>query len=267
MKISAMTNSLPVTLPEAFVQLVELGFAWVDVPPAAAEDTVRRQLAECGLRVACVGLNQGQPESVDLASPDRSVRSASLEYFRQAINATVELGASVGYMVPPIDCDEATRLLWSESLVELAEYAQSQSVRVCIEHFPGRLLPTVASSLEFLRELNHDGLALLIDVGHCLISQEDPAQMVLLAGDRLGYVHFDDNDGRQDLHWPLLTGQLTGAMIRETFHALRAIQYDGAVCLELSAKLENPLENIRHGELILESYVSLGSIDESETGA
>ena len=33
------------------------------------------------------------------------------------------------------------------------------------------------------------------------------------AGPRLGYVHFDDNDGVGDLHWPLLTGRLTGDML------------------------------------------------------
>ena len=41
------------------------------------------------------------------------------------------------------------------------------------------------------------------------MSGEDPEAVIANAGDRLGYVHLDDNDGLSDLHWSLLEGVMT----------------------------------------------------------
>ena len=45
---------------------------------------------------------------------------------------------------------------------------------MCIEHFPNRLLATAQITLDYIEELKHGALALLVDVGHCLISRDDP---------------------------------------------------------------------------------------------
>ena len=56
-------------------------------------------------------------------------------------------------------------------------------------------MPTAAATLAWLSKVDHDNLFLLLDLGHCLISDEDPTQVIAQAGRRLGYVHLDDNDG------------------------------------------------------------------------
>lgn len=252
MKLSALTSSLPLELPAAIDQLAELCFEWIDVPPAAGEGKARRRLDERHLRVACVSLERGMPSGMDLASPDDTVRSATIEYFRHAIELTGKLDAPVAYLTPPRATDEATRRRWSDSLVQLADCARDHAVRVAIEHFPRRLLPTAAGTLLFLEQLGHDQLALLLDVGHCLISGEDPARVIADAGRRLGYVHFDDNDGQEDRHWPLLVGKLTEQQIRETIAGLRKIRYDGALCLELQSGLDDPVGNLRSGKALLQ---------------
>src|SRR5262249_38150215 len=100
--------------------------------------------------------------------------------------------------------------------------------------------------------LNHATLALLLDVGHCLITREDAAAVATRAGDRLGYVHFDDNDGVGDRHWPLLTGRLTEGALQGLSAALRANHYEGARVRELSPDNPAPEEALRQGKALLE---------------
>ena len=66
-----------------------------------------------------------------------------------------------------------------------------------------------AAMLAWLRQSAHPNLGLLLDVGHCLIAGEDAGAAARAAGPLLAHVHLDDNDGVGDLHWPLLSGQLT----------------------------------------------------------
>lgn len=140
---------------------------------------------------------------------------------------------------------------WTEALIALADFAETHGIRLCVEHFPRRALPTVAATLEFLDQLRHNALAMLIDVGHCLISSEDAAEAVTKAGNHLGYLHLDDNDGVDDLHWALLDGRLTEAQITAVINAQRATAYGGALCIELNPKLNQPLENLRRSREVL----------------
>jgi len=255
MKISALTSSLPAGLTEAVEQLAALGFEWIDVPPSAASGSAKQLIHQHDLRVGCVGLERDQPEPYDLASLDAQERAKAITYFHSAIERTAELGSPLGYLTPPHAADDATRQRWCDALVDLGEFAGRCGVKICIEHFPGRLVPTVQSTLELLDELDHDQLLLLIDVGHCLISREEPADAIRSAGERLGYIHFDDNDGHQDLHWGLLAGCLTEGQIETTIKALQEAGYQRTLCLEFLATPDST-ENLRQGKALLERYLT-----------
>ena len=254
MNVSALTSSLPSNLSSAIEQLASLGFEWIDVPPTAAEDSVKQLFARLQLKIGCVGLERDQPEAFDLASPDQTTRARAVTYFHSALDRTAELEAPVGYLTPPQSENDETRKYWCESLVELGDYAARCGVQVCVEHFPGRLVPTVQATLELLESLNHENLLLLIDVGHCLISREDPAEAVRIAGERLGYIHFDDNDGVDDLHWGLLKGRLMESQIASTIDALKSVGYERTLCLEFNPILECDVI-LREGKALLDRYV------------
>jgi sugar phosphate isomerase/epimerase len=251
MKISALTSSLPMALPAAIEAIADLGLQWIDVPPTAADPEIRQALRRRDLQVASVGLERDQPEGIDLSSDDADVVNRARTYFRQAISQTAEIDASVGYVTPPTTTDASTLSRWTESMLELADHARKQGVKLCVEHFPGRALPTVAATLQFLEKTQHPAMALLLDVGHCLISGEDPGRSVIDAGDRLGYIHFDDNDGANDVHWALLDGRLTEQQIIDVIEAQKAIGYAGALCIELNPSLDEPHENLRRSRDVL----------------
>ena len=118
--------------------------------------------------------------------------------------------------------------------------------------------PRPQGTLEFVRDIAHPNLYLLLDIGHLLITGEDPRGLIESAGDRLGYVHLDDNDGEGDLHLSLLDGVMTQDFLDATFAALNGIGYDWAVSLELNPELPDPLDAIhRSRQIILDTCKDL----------
>ena len=83
-----------------------------------------------------------------------------------------------------------------------------------------------------------------MDSGHLQLSGEDPTAVIDQAGDRLGYVHLDDNDGQDDLHWALCDGVLTRTALRALLVALVSSPYTGPVSLELHPQLADPIKSI-----------------------
>jgi sugar phosphate isomerase/epimerase len=109
----------------------------------------------------------------------------------------------------------------------------------------------VEATLKWLDRERLDEVRLLLDVGHCLISEEDPTQAAVRAGPWLGYVHWNDNDSVEDLHWPLLTGRLTADMVDALAAVLGLGGYDGGMALELNPNNADPIKALAEGRAIL----------------
>lgn len=216
-------------------------FSWIDIRPDFLESLDDRTLASShSLRVSSIAASFGVPEDAALDSPEESARHRGLAHVEKVVSKCAELGGHVVYLVPGSDGSQPALSRYADSLVDAADEAATHDVRLCVEHFPGTALPTAAATLNFLSEIDHSNLGLLFDIGHIQISGEDPAGVIREAGERLVYVHLDDNDGHGDLHWALLDGVLTTETLRNTFEALKDISYTGAVSLELSPQLDEP---------------------------
>jgi sugar phosphate isomerase/epimerase len=257
MNLSTLLTSLPLGFEAAVRQAAALGFQHVDVVGLAERPEAHREvLAETGLLVSCAAVGRGLPPGCSLDAESAQDRRTAVDQVRRQIADAARLGATHCYLVPGQDAGAAALTRFTEACVLLADFAGGRMVRLCVEHVPGRALPTVAAALAWLDTAGHANLALLLDVGHCLISGEDPARAADRAGDRLGYVHLDDNDGVNDLHRPLLAGRLTEDMLDAFFSALRRLPYDGAVCLELNPQNPDPVAALREGKALLERRVS-----------
>jgi sugar phosphate isomerase/epimerase len=253
MHLSAMLTSLPLPFGPAARLARALGFTHVDVVAVsdrAAEDA--EALADTGLVVSCAAVGRGLPPGHTLDAPDLDVRKATLDALRRQVADAARLGATHCYVVPCTDPSGPALARFAEGCALLADHAAGRMVRLCVEHVPGRALATVAATLAWLEHVGHANLALLLDVGHCLITDEDPSAAAERAGARLGYVHLDDNDSVGDLHWPLLTGRLTGAMLEAFLAALKEEGYDGALALELNPQNADPVHALREGKRIVE---------------
>jgi sugar phosphate isomerase/epimerase len=251
--VSAMLTSLPLPFEAAAREAAALGFRYADVVALAERPEAHREaLADTGLLVGCASVGRGLPDGHTLDGPSAETRRAALEVMKQQVADAARLGATLAYVVPTTDPSPEALTRFAEACGLLATFAAQRMVRLCVEHVPGRALPTAAAALDWLEQIGHDNLALLLDVGHCLISGEDPAAVIARAGPRLGYVHFDDNDGVSDLHLPLLAGRWTEARLAAVVDALRAAGYRGPLALELNPENPRPAEALAQGKALLE---------------
>jgi len=200
-QLSVLATSLPLRFEGAIEQIRRLGFTHVDVvgqverPPSHLD-----ALADSGLLVSCVAIGRDLLEGDTLDAPSVATRRRAVDQIQRQIADAARLGATHCYVVPGTDAGVDGLTRFSETCCLLADFAQSRMVRLCVEHVPGRRLASAAATLEWLEEVAHPNLGLLVDVGHCLISAEKPAQIIEKAGGHLAYVHLDDNDGENDLH-------------------------------------------------------------------
>jgi sugar phosphate isomerase/epimerase len=257
--LSALLTSLPLDFEGAVEQVLVLGFTHVDVVGLADRPAAHLEaLADSGLLVSCAAVGRGLPKGCSLDARQIANRRQAVEEVERQIADAARLGATRCYLVPGDDdsADGLTR--FSEACRLLADFSASRMVRLCVEHAPGRALASAATTLEWLEQIDHDNLALLLDIGHCLISREDPARVIEQAGRRLGYVHLDDNDGSNDLHWPLLAGRLTEEILTGVLAVLHRVSYDGAIALEFRADSADAVDALRQSKELLERLLPRG---------
>ena len=246
MKIACCIWALSLPETELLRQVSELGFSFIDIQPGQLRALEVRLLAqELGLSVTCLGASFGMPAGASLDSADTEARELAIAHVRDASEQAAELNADTIYVVPGKYGSDAALDRYAKSLALLACSAAEHGIKVAIEHFPGTALPTARETLAFIQAAGHENLYLLIDTGHLQISGEDPESAIVNAGERLAYVHFDDNDGLGDLHWSLLDGVMTEESLDATIGALQGIGYQGALSLELSPSLKQPVKALR----------------------
>lgn len=243
MDVSCCAWALSESEPRALKRLTELGFTSIDVQ-ACTYTTAHSKTAidEFNLRVRCVGLSFNMPADAALDSPTEDARQRAVAHVKQGLDQAASSGADTAYVVPGEDPNRLD--YFGESMLQAADLAAERQIALGIEHFPGKALPTAVGTLDYICNLNHANLYLLMDSGHLQISGEDPTVVITQAGDRLGYVHLDDNDGHDDLHWALCDGVLTRTTLRELLVAVADSAYVGPVSLELHPQLANPAESL-----------------------
>ncbi len=252
MRIACCIWALSESETDTLRQVHEIGFDFIDIQPAHQRSLESRLLAqELGLRVSCIGASFGIPAGSALDHEVESQRQRAIDHVSAAIQHAADIDAETAYVIPGVDAGADAIDRYRRSIARLADTAAECRVKLAIEHFPGMALPTAGEALEFIRQVDHDNLYLLYDSGHIQISGEDPATVISNAGDRLAYVHFDDNDGVSDLHWSLLDGVMTDETLIATLRALDAVGYQGAVSLELSPALANPTKALRDSRDLL----------------
>ena len=246
-------TAAPDSVESALAQVAEIGFEVVDVQPHTVKPN---QIRDPGLRVSCVAISAGAPDDAALDADDASAVSRALTYAYEALEYAAAMGASAAYVVPSPDSGQEALPRYARALALVADRAAELGLRLCVEHFPGTPLPTVAATLGFLREIGHPNLHLVFDIGHAQMSKENPAAAITAAGSLLGYVHLDDNDGVGDQHLALLDGVMKQDDLSRTFAALAAGPYAGPVSLELHATLPDPAAALRSSRELVRTVLA-----------
>jgi len=230
---SACVWNFPPPLAEALKQVKLTAFHYIDVEPATLDTPGDLQAQkELGLKVSCVALDHGLPGGRGLDGREHGGLRKAVPFLKQALNKAADLQAACAYLS---SCGDSRQLNeFGGVLRELADDAARHQIKLCLEHAPGRALASASEALRFVRQLDHPNLHLLLDIGHTLLSREDPSRVIREAGSRIGYVQVNDNDGKKDRHWALLDGRLTREMLAGALEALKEVHYEGTLGLEVS---------------------------------
>jgi len=245
MKLSCCAWALNDPEAEAIRKLADLGLTSIDIRPSwLRSDAAVAARRENSLDVVCLAASHEKPEGATFDSDDPDRVNPMLAHVKQGLDHAATVGVTCAYVVPDKPVDWSTFTRYAKHYADIAEHAGQLNIKLCIEHFPGTAFPTVTSTLDFIRDTDHPNLYLLFDIGHAQMANEDPATVLSGAGDRLAYVHLDDNDGENDLHLALTDGVQTKASLAGFFGVLQDLGYRGPVSLEIKNDLPDPFDSV-----------------------
>ena len=228
----------------------------MDLRPDCWDGIEREDLQRLGIAVPCVGITPAPlPPGLSLdtlATPDAD---SALPHLFASLERGASLGAKWAYMVTPnerVGEDPS----YVRSMAQLGGHAASLGMKLCVEPSPGKALSDYTETIRLLDSAACEGLYALLDLGHLLLTGEDPAGTVHMLDERLGYVHVDDNEGQTDAHYGLLEGVLDERTLHEFLDALEDSAYDGPLSIEIKADLPSPLLSLTSSRRVISDWAA-----------
>lgn len=222
----------------------EIGFDILEISAGELLDMSGAQIDELKSLSKDIGItitsNIGPPKSKDVASKDPDVRKAGIQFLTDIMKAMDRLDsrALVGviYTYWPSQFDDLDKkAIWQrgvESVKQLGRVASDLNIDYCIEvvnRFESSVLNTCAEAMQFCDDVDNDSVKILLDTFHMNIEEDNIADAVRLAGDRLGHLHVGEGNrklpGQGSLPWD------------DIGKALRDIGYDKGVVMEPFVKM------------------------------
>ena len=176
---------------------------------------------------------------MNLASPNESIRKASIEQIKKSISLANQLDAEV-VVVHPGQIPFLARIFQEKilehnfnSLKDCAVYADEMGVKMCIENMPdmeGYLFKDI-NHLNYLAD--QLGVFMTLDVGHAHNTGFSTEEMIKPS--RLKHIHLSDNDGSFDNHEALGKGTIDFDNLLKN---LKNINYSGVLTVEVKNRAE-----------------------------
>lgn len=191
----------------------------------------------------------------DFTPEDRAER---FEKMSKAIEGSAILGCKnmiIHPIMPFSENDEGHEKETFEMNVDfmgkLAEVAREYDVVINYENMPMPRfsISSTADILKVVKTINSDYFKVCLDTGHSSAIKLSPADDARMLGkENLYSLHIHDNNGRTDYHWHPFAGVIDW---KEFCNALREIQYDGVLNLEIGRERNLPKELWEMEELYL----------------
>jgi D-psicose/D-tagatose/L-ribulose 3-epimerase len=228
-----------------FLRIREWGFDGVELFLSPSEPVsipmVGRILDELGLeRTTCSVL----PREANLIDADRNVRARGVEFLKQCVERTAELGgrlicgplyAGLGVMSGRRRTEDEWK--WAvEGLQVAAQQARKVDVTLCVEplnRFETYFLNTLSDAAQLVCDVGESNVLVHFDTFHANIEERHPADSLRAVAKMLGHVHVSENDrgipGTGHNDW------------RGILSALKEVRYDGWMTIESFAQPEPEL--------------------------
>jgi sugar phosphate isomerase/epimerase len=174
---------------------------------------------------------------------DRHYRQIRVDHTRRCLTLARELGApnvttEPGGPVAPGDSWSQALRLFVEGLKPVAEHAEKEGVRLLVEPEPGLLIENADQFVELMDHIESPHVGLNFDVGHFFCVGDDVPATIRRLAPFIGHFHLEDIAATR-VHHHLIPGE--GAIdFQAVFHAMRTIDYDGWVTIELYPYVDDP---------------------------
>jgi sugar phosphate isomerase/epimerase len=175
--------------------------------------------------------------------PDRHYRQIRIDHTRRSLTLARELGAPSittepgGPLAPGESWSQALRL-FVEGLKPVAEHAEKEGVRLLVEPEPGLLIENADQFVELMEHIESPAVGLNFDVGHFFCVGDDVPATIKRLSPFIRHFHLEDIAATR-IHHHLIPGE--GAIdFPAVFRAMKAIDYDGWVTVELYPYVDDP---------------------------
>jgi D-psicose/D-tagatose/L-ribulose 3-epimerase len=216
--------------------LKKAGYDGVEIPifegDAAHYKGLRKELDNLGLATTAVTIVTPETNPI---SPDAAVRKAAVDRIKWAIEMTAIIKGEIlcGPYHSPLAVFSGTGPTGDEKkraadvLRQAAEEGAKAHVKLAIEYlnrFECYFLTTAHDARALVKAVDHPNFRTMWDTFHANIEEKAAAPTIKAVADSILHVHISENDrgtpGTGHVHW------------KETFKALRDINYDGWLVIE-----------------------------------
>jgi ribokinase len=239
----------------------------------------KRALDDAGLVAGAVCLRYPSPTFARGAMnhPDPTLRRDAIELTKQAAAAAMELGchevvvwsAFDGYDYPlQVDYDR----LWQQLIDAFQEICDAYpQIKFSLEYKPTDentrffTVPSTAAALLLVEEIDRPNMGLTLDVGHLLMSGENPGQSIAQVGRRQKLFGIQLNDGytRLAAEDGLMFGSVHPSMALEIMYQLRRTGFSGHVYFDTFPQRTDPVKEAEYNiRQVKRFYKAAGAMDD-----
>jgi myo-inositol catabolism protein IolH len=278
------------SIPDVFRTVAEAGYRYCEWSPRedflpsyagrraskAAVQEAKQASRDTSVQVASVFLEYAS------ASSDESIRTATVRYWKQAIEITAELGCDrinaelTGHPAHPQEGEAA--LL--RTLDEILPACEQAGVTIAIEPHPGDFIEYGIGAIDLIRGVRSDNLVYLHCVPHAFYLGVDPrtkagflgrpfqgnGETIRYAGDTMQHIHIADTFRPERIflnpfvpnvavhsHNDVGTGEIDWD---DVFDAVKDVQFDGVMTVTVFRQEHRVLESLRYNRERCEEYLS-----------
>ena len=217
LSLAIQTPEVPVRVPVAlyagdlegnFAKVSSIGYDGVELittdPASLDRIYLKRLLAQHHLQVSAIASGgMAFAAKLTLLHPDPTVASLARQRLDEMIDLASDLGAPVvtvgSFRGWAVDDKRRALQVLGDVLRNAGERAVNRGVRIALEplnRYEADLLHTAAQTLDFLHQVNHPVVGVLLDTYHVNIEESswtEPFRQVMNA-QKLFYVHLGDNN-------------------------------------------------------------------------
>jgi len=246
---------------KSMIAASKFGYDGVELALMSADEVssseLRSWIGETGMQISSISTGQlFAARKLCFTSPDQGLRNQTVLEFSRLIDLAADFGQMVNIgrvrgSIHPGQTLEQAEALFSESLIDLAAYAEKRGVMLLIEpvnRYEINYINTLDEGSALLDKLNCSSLGLMPDVFHMNIEDDQIGESLICNARHIRYIHLADSnrhapgDGHLDY--------------KEVFGALQTIGYDGWITAEI-LPYPNPDEAARRAIAFLRPRVSM----------